>query len=332
MEEMVQQRLVANWVGFCLAGRNNLNQTALSFSNLILAGERLDNSSVTSDRDDLTTSLKRFWEVESIGIESIESEISTKDPDFVLSIRFTGTRYYYYYYYDQLIGATLQARLVNSLLTTLEWNVELFYWVDSMTTLHWIRNDRNWKQYVQHRVTVIRDLSSVESWRFCPGSLNPAYFPSRGISAKELSSESIWFNGPEFLGKIEDEWPKCQATNQTESEEVLREVAKQPANVVRSLMANYVLPPVLDLNKVIDINRFSSLKKLLRDTAYVVRFIDALRAARQGKRPAKRKVESLTASEVKRAELMWIRSIQGASFAKEIAFLSSENAKTTAPI
>ena len=97
-------------------------------------------------------------------------------------------------------------------------------------------------------------------------------------------------------------------------------------------MANDVLPPVLDLNKIIDINRFSSLKKFLRVTGYVVRFIDALRAARQGKRPVKGKVETLTASEVKRAELMWIRSIQGASFGKEIAFLFSENAKTTAPI
>ena len=84
----------------------------------------------------------------------------------------------------------------------------------------------------------------------------------------------------------------------SESEEVLREVVKQPVNVVRSLMANDVLPPVLDLNKVIDINRFSSLKKLLRVTAYVVRFIDALRAARQGKRPVKGKMETLTASEV----------------------------------
>ena len=90
----------------------------------------------------------------------------------------------------ELIGAILLARLVNSL-TSLEWNVEIFYWVDSITTLHWIRNDRNWKQYVQHRVNEIRDLSSVESWRFCPGSLNPADLPSRGISAKELSSESI---------------------------------------------------------------------------------------------------------------------------------------------
>ena len=61
-----------------------------TFSNLVLAGERLNNSNVTSDRDDLT---KRFGEVESIGIESIESEIPSKESDFVRSIQFTGTRY-----------------------------------------------------------------------------------------------------------------------------------------------------------------------------------------------------------------------------------------------
>ena len=64
--------------------------------------------------------------------------------------------------------------------------MEIFYWVDSMTTLHWIRNDRNWKQYVQHRVNEIRDLSSVESWRFCPGSLNQADWNCPGSLNQEL--------------------------------------------------------------------------------------------------------------------------------------------------
>ena len=62
-------------LGWLLSGWSKQPQSDSStFSNLILAGERLDNSSVTSDRDDLPTSLKRFWEVESIGIES-ESRI-----------------------------------------------------------------------------------------------------------------------------------------------------------------------------------------------------------------------------------------------------------------
>ena len=41
--------------------------------------------------------------------------------------------------------------------------------------------DQNWKQYVQHRVNEIRDLSSVESWRFCPGSKPSRFSFSRYI-------------------------------------------------------------------------------------------------------------------------------------------------------
>lgn len=60
---------------------------------LILAGERLDNSSVVTDSDELTASLKRFWETEGVGIDSLESENSPVEQDFVRNIRFTGTRY-----------------------------------------------------------------------------------------------------------------------------------------------------------------------------------------------------------------------------------------------
>lgn len=52
---------VSSRLGRFLSGWSKQPQADSStFSNLILAGERLDNSSVTSDRDDLTTSLKRF--------------------------------------------------------------------------------------------------------------------------------------------------------------------------------------------------------------------------------------------------------------------------------
>ena len=58
----------------------------------------MDNSRLASNDDDddkLVTSLKRFWELESIGIKSTgtESENPPKEQDFVRSIRFTVTRY-----------------------------------------------------------------------------------------------------------------------------------------------------------------------------------------------------------------------------------------------
>ena len=231
----------------------------------------------------------------------------------------------------ELIGATLLAKLVRSVLSALEWNVEIFYRVDSMTTLHWIRNDRTWKQFVQHRVNEIRSLSPVEAWRFCPASLNPADLPSRDISTQELSNKSLWFNGPEFLVNDEDQWPKCPATNKSEPDEVLREVAKQPSNVVRSLViTNDEQSTEFDLNKVIYSNRFSSLSRLLRVTAYVLRYINALKKKRtQDKHPVNRNLEQLTASKVKLAELLWIKSIQSLSFGKEISFVISRNAKST---
>lgn len=83
-----------------------------------------------------------------------------------------------------------------------------FQWVDSMTTLCWIANERQWKQYVQHRVDEIRKLTDKQAWRFCPGKENPADLPSRGLSARELATSTIWWNGPEFLYLPKSEWPK----------------------------------------------------------------------------------------------------------------------------
>ena len=183
---------------------------------------------------------------------------------------------------------------------------------------------------MQHRVNEIRSLSSVDAWRFCSGSLNRADLPSRGISAQELSSESLWYNGPEFLVKSEDSWPKCPATSQIESKEVLQEIVKQPANVVRSLVTNNAQSSGLDLRKVVKVDRFSSLKKLLRVTAYVMRFINALKT-KQGGQSANSIPKELSASEVKLAELMWVKSIQGQSFSNEISFVATGNARTVAP-
>ena len=52
-------------------------------------------------------------------------------------------------------------------------------------------HDKMWKQYVRHRVKDIHRLTDKESWRFCPGSENPADLPSRGTTATDLSSNTL---------------------------------------------------------------------------------------------------------------------------------------------
>ena len=81
-------------LGWLLSGwSSQRSAVGHTFNSLILAGECLDNSSVTTDGDELTESLKRFGEAESVGTASLESESSPAEQDFVRNIRFTGTRY-----------------------------------------------------------------------------------------------------------------------------------------------------------------------------------------------------------------------------------------------
>ena len=85
----------------------------------------------------------------------------------------------------ELLGANILARLIATVQGCLfednynNQEVEIINWTDSMTVLCWIANDKLWKQYVMHRVEEIRRLTSKDSWRFCPGTENPADLPSK---------------------------------------------------------------------------------------------------------------------------------------------------------
>ena len=89
----------------------------------------------------------------------------------------------------ELLGANILARLTDSVSIALKPNVDnirRFHWTDSSAVLCWIRNEKPWKQYVSQRVREIRNLTERESWNHCPGIMNPADLPSRGIRVDEM--------------------------------------------------------------------------------------------------------------------------------------------------
>ena len=229
----------------------------------------------------------------------------------------------------ELLGATILARLVHNISNTLSLEADVFYWVDSTAVLCWIRNGRLWRQYVQNRINEIRKLSSSDRWNFCPGAINPADLPSREIADHLRDNESIWFKGPEFLYKPEDQWPNDPVG---ESSIAYEEAVKSPSHVVHSLTveSSETESIKLDINVVIDIDRFSNYKKLLRVTAYVFRFINALKKENVSEPTQVVKSMFLTAKEIEFAELAWIKSIQRSSFAKELNYLI-HNPKTLPP-
>jgi hypothetical protein len=72
------------------------------------------------------------------------------------------------------LGAVILARLTKKFKDILR-EIDTIHWVDSTAVLCWIKNDQAWKQYVRNRVMEIRSLTSIESWRFCPGTQNPIF-------------------------------------------------------------------------------------------------------------------------------------------------------------
>ena len=135
----------------------------------------------------------------------------------------------------ELLGALILARLVNKL-KSIGTEFPTVLWTDSMTALCWIKNERVWKQYVGQRVDEIRRLTPKDSWRHCPGEVNPADLPSRGLSAKELSASNTWWNGPSFLYSPSDQWPETSQPAQIEEEEIQRETVKNEPIITHSLV------------------------------------------------------------------------------------------------
>ena len=221
----------------------------------------------------------------------------------------------------ELLGATVLARLVDTVLQCLRSEfkeIKSFNWTDSMAVLCWVTSNKFWKQYVLHRVQEIQKLTSKQSWRFCPGSMNPADLPSRGIKASELVKSHTWWNGPAFLYLPETEWPTSR--NAESNEIALQETVKRPTLPTHTLVTKENPTPP-NISELMNCGDFSDLTKLFRVTAYVLRFIDRVKCPRKSTEEVS---NVLTASEISTAEHVWIQSIQNDSFSNELEFLKCD--------
>ena len=219
----------------------------------------------------------------------------------------------------ELLGATILARLLKSVKSELEPLINLsssYHWVDSFTTLCWIKNERRWKQYVQHRVDEIRRNSDKSTWKFCPGSDNPADLPSRSADATSLINNTLWWNGPAFLMHSPESWPDLPT--QFDSGEADKELIRNAPIVTHSLtVAAKGSTMSVDLEQIMTIKNFGSRNKLLRTTSYILRFIALLKNTERVDQT------EVTAAEFSLADCMWTQTIQASSFTAELQRLNN---------
>ena len=66
--------------------------------------------------------------------------------------------------------------------------------------LTWIKTtDKKYKQFVENRVSEIRQNSNVKDWEYKQEKENIAGLAFRGCNLKTLKCTKKWFNGPEWL-------------------------------------------------------------------------------------------------------------------------------------
>ena len=200
----------------------------------------------------------------------------------------------------ELLSALLLAKLINSITVALEPEIQLqehSCFTDSKVALYWIKGTtKEWKPFVENRVNEVRKFVPAECWRHCPGKENPADVPSRGITPAELVSCKLWRYGPEWLvHKLSKEEDASEMTEECQKE--IKISCYPTYNLV-------VTSNSKGLSTVVHCENFSRLQRLLRVTAYMLRFIDTLKG--RIKKINVTQIPELTAAELGRAEKLWI--------------------------
>ncbi|GBM73084.1 hypothetical protein AVEN_17668-1 [Araneus ventricosus] len=202
----------------------------------------------------------------------------------------------------ELMGALVGAKLWKHLSVVFKSLVKrVVMWTDSEICLHWIKSSATeWKQFVSNRVIEIQNCVVPNRWFHFPGLENPADRLTRGVSAVSLKSDDLWWSGPRWLKSPRYDWPQQKFTMPDEYMQEKRIV---------------VHTAIVGDDPLIDISRFSSLTRLLRVTAYVLRFLGKLRGKRTQTGP-------LVAAEISEAEELWVKQVQCEHFDFEITRLN----------
>lgn len=148
----------------------------------------------------------------------------------------------------------------------LKLRAECFLWTDASIVLGWLQRAlASLDVFVKNRVTEILSITSECSWRYCPGETNPADMLTRGVSLDALAAEVDWRQGPAWLSEDSEKWPAVKHSL-PQINDILGITATKPTTLPSTGNA-------VQLTPLLDATKFSSLRKLLRVTAWVQRFV-----------------------------------------------------------
>ena len=143
---------------------------------------------------------------------------------------------------------------------------------------------------------------------------------TRGISAVQFVNNDLWLRGPHWITKTEN-WPSWDTLPTAVCTTLLEDCHE---HVIETTPATSRPVDVIGIHNVIDVKRFSKLRKLIRITAYVLRFIRNCRLDK-----STRRLEPLSVAELNEADHLWIRSSQKTNYSDEIDNIKSQHSRLT---
>ena len=184
---------------------------------------------------------------------------------------------------------------------------EIHYWIDSKAVLFWLKGNKELKQFVANWKSEVLSLSEPANWHHCLGIDNLADIGTRGMLSSEILQSKLWWTGPVWLKGPKENWPADLEDYLTNlSEECLLEVKKssllETSESTSLLNRSKIVPTISDL---INCEDYSTLPKLLRVTAYVMWFVNNIKARMSKRKQTLSVTSALTSQEISTAEQSW---------------------------
>ncbi|XP_077974180.1 uncharacterized protein LOC120329794 [Styela clava] len=196
-----------------------------------------------------------------------------------------------------------------------------YFWTDSTTVLRYLANtDKVFKTFVANRVNLIKETSEIEQWRYVPSQLNPADVASRGLSVDAFLNCQYWKSGPDFLWQAAEEWPlqpDFMNNCSTDNLEVKKESIQCFSNTASEKSV---------LDRII--SKYSDWFRLKKAFAWILRGKNMLFSKLNANElhsnlPKENRIQPLSVTELRNAELEIIKYEQSKYFCEEIRLLSN---------
>ncbi len=225
----------------------------------------------------------------------------------------------------ELCGALLLAKTIDNVrraLSLVDASVHLL--TDSSIVLCWLRKQPMLlKPYVANRVQQIQELTALDCWHYVPSEQNPADCASRGVTPSELLSHHLWWTGPDWLRQ---KATPCNQVPELQADEVVKVRIEERARVLTfaSSIRLQLTTRRFDGQHIPLTQRFSSIKRLIRTTAIILRWLPKHRRLRQHR---------VTTPEMDTALELLIRIDQASAFPQDLHCLrEGTNLSSSSPL